>query len=546
MWLSGVKGVISLFLLLMFFFSYEMGNRPFADPDEGRYVEIPREMVVTGDFVTPKLNGLKYFEKPALFYWMQAASMKIFGINETSMRLWVVIFAILGCLSVFLIGSQCYSIPVGLISSGILATNILYYAHSRIIILDLVTSVFVSGALWCFFWVFVRENHNKKVIGGMYALAALACLTKGLIGVILPGLVAFLWIAFTKNWSKIKEILYIPGILLFLAIFLPWHILVAYRNDDFLHFYFYVEHFLRYTTTIHARYQPPWFFLPILLVGFLPWTGFSLVALKESMFRRNSENIFFLSWIFGILAFFSCSNSKLIPYILPILPPLALITGINIVKSLDTGNRDFKTGVWCNVILFIIAGIAYFFAKPNITDVLCNEDATLLINVFAGIFVVAAIILIVSLHVNVSKVAVILAYFFVSANIMWTINKAAVFYQEIKKPSTKSMAETIKMNRMKDDLAFCYKRYYQDFPVYLNSTVGVVDYVGELEFGANAEKNNDKIFSEEAFWDLWSSSEKRIFLLLSREDYKKVFLSRNLVHTIFDFDKYFIVITNKE
>ncbi|MDR0580953.1 MAG: glycosyltransferase family 39 protein, partial [Holosporaceae bacterium] len=381
-WPEGLKGVFFLAIILSIFFSYEMGVRPFADPDEGRYVEIPREMVATGDFIVPKLNGLKYFEKPALFYWLQAGVIKIFGVSETSMRWWVVIFAILGCLGVFFIGVKFYSATVGLLSSGILATNILYYVHSRLIILDLAVSIFMSGTLWCFFMSFVKKNppitSQKIPITLAYVFAALACLTKGLIGIVLPGIIISLWITFTKNWAKIRNILYIPGILAFLAIFLPWHIMMALRDVDFLRFYFIVEHLQRYVCMGHNRYQPPWFFIPILLVGLLPWTGFSLVAIKNSCRKaiaKDSENIFFMCWILGTLGFFSFSNSKLIPYILPLTPPIALITGTMLTETFDADGRNFKIGAWCNALLFLIAYVAYAMAKEEISDILLNPNA---------------------------------------------------------------------------------------------------------------------------------------------------------------------------
>ncbi|MDR0968065.1 MAG: glycosyltransferase family 39 protein [Holosporaceae bacterium] len=543
-----IKFLLLLAVVFSIFFSYEIGNRRFADPDEGRYVEIPREMVVTGDYVSPKLNGLKYFEKPPLFYWMQAGVIKTFGINETSMRLWTVAFAVLGCLAVFLVGALRYSNLVGLASAGILATNIFYYAHSRLIILDLVASVLMSLELWLFFLAFARssrpsEKLRKKLTIAMCAVSALTCLTKGLIGVVLPGIVVLPWMTITKSWSKLKEIFYLPGILVFLAIFLPWHILIARRNDDFLYYYFVVEHFLRYLLTIHNRYKPAWFFIPILLAGMLPWTGFSLVAIKNSFKKalsKDSESVFLLCWIFGIFIFYSFSNSKLIPYILPLIPPIALITGKDLVES-----RNWKTGVWLNVTLFAIAAAAYFVAKPQISDVLQDSDAVMLIKFFAGLAIAAALVLIASLYFKNSRSVLAAVYFFIAANMMWTINKATVVYQEMKKPSTKQFAELIRMNRNKDDLVFCYKRYYQDFPVYLNSTVGVVDFVGELEFGANADPKNDKLISEEAFWKLWNSSKKRIFLLLSREHYREVFTAKNPTHRVLDFNKYFVAITNK-
>ncbi|MDR2681458.1 MAG: phospholipid carrier-dependent glycosyltransferase [Holosporaceae bacterium] len=560
-----VRGFFALALVLSIFFAYDMGIRRFADPDEGRYVEIPREMVVTGDYVTPRLNGLKYFEKPVLFYWMQAASQKIFGLQETSMRLWTVIFAVLGCLMVCFMGSRYYSNTIGVASAGILATSLLYYAHSRLIIIDLVLSVFMSGALWCFFAAFVKKNptshesppkssQQKAIIVGMYVLSALACLTKGLIGMVLPAFVAFLWILFTKNWKKIPQMLYLPGIFSFLLVFLPWHICVMKQNDDFFHFYFVVEHFLRYTTTMHDRYQPVWFFLPVLLLGFAPWTGFSLIAIKNGVVAAwkkkstSSENVFFLCWIGGILGFFSFSGSKLIPYILPLLQPLALITGIYIVKSLESRSGNLRIGALLNIFLFAIMAAAYFFLKPTIADVLQDHDAITLIHVLGAIALAAMVTLLAVAYpkyLKISPLNALLVFLFLAANMMWVINKGSVYYQDVRKPSTKKMAEFVRLNKNPDDEVFCYDRYYQDFPVYANSTVSVVNFVGELEFGANAEKDKKVLWQEDEFWEFWNTTEKRIFLLMTRDKYKKIFATKTNRHNILDFDENFVVISNK-
>ncbi|MDR2107539.1 MAG: glycosyltransferase family 39 protein [Holosporaceae bacterium] len=543
--LKGLGGIFLLVLILSIFFASEVGNRPFADPDEGRYVEIPREMVVTGDFITPRLNGLKYFEKPPLFYWMQAGIIKILGINETSMRLWPIIFAVLGCLGVFLIGSKRRSSSVGLLSAAVLATNILYYAASRLITPDLMLSVIMSGTLWCFFDAFAAGNQKKSTITAMYVFAAFACLAKGLIGIVLPGLTALLWIIFTGSRSKIKEMLHIPGILIFLILVIPWHAAVSLRNEDFLHFYFVVEHFLRYTTEMHHRYQPPWFFIAVLAGGLLPWTGFFLAALKDSFKKASagdSESIFLLCWIFGILGFFSLSGSKLIPYIFPILPPIALITGILLAKP---SHRDFEIGVFLNILLWIAALIACHIAKSQISDVFKNPEALFLQNLFFALGAVAVFLLISLIFLKKIRGAIIIVYIFIGADIMWVINKAAVFYQETKKPGTKRFASVINMNKKEDDLIYCYKRYYQDFPVYLNSTVGVVDFIGELEFGSRAEPENGKLIAEKQFRNLWITSPKRIFLLLSRKHYKDFFADGKLPHRILDFDEHFSVLINK-
>ncbi len=543
---KGIRSLFFLIIILGLFFSYEMGNRPFASPDEGRYVEIPREMVVNGDYVTPRLNDLKYFEKPPLFYWLQSAVIKSVGITENSMRFIPVLFAILGCLMLFLVGTKCYSLQVGILSAGILATSLIYYVHSHLIILDLVMTVLLSGCLFSFFLAFAKKNslqrYRKSLLICAYAFSALACLTKGLIGIVLPTMVCFIWMVFTNNWRILKEIIYIPGILIFLAIFLPWHIIVAHRNDDFLHFYFIVEHFLRYTSTIHNRYQPFWFFIPVIIIGMLPWTGFSLVALKNLLKNKNSESVFFLSWILGIFIFFSLSNSKLIPYILPIIPPFALITA-SWFSTLDF--RDLYLGVIINILLLLSLIASYFFAYNLVCDVVENQETKILIYFIMGLLFSIMIVQFLAIFKKISPIFMVILCIFLSGNMLWTINKLAPYYQDVKKPTTCDVAKAIRMNKTKEDLVFCYNQYYQDFPVYLNDTIGVVNFVGELEFGANSEPYRSKLVKENDFWHLWNTTNKRIFLLLSRNNYREIFVKRTNIHRILSFDKNFIAITNK-
>lgn len=553
-WPGGFRGFFFFALLLVCFFSYEMGNRPFASPDEGRYVEIPREMIATGDYITPKLDGLNYFEKPPLLYWMQAAVAKFCGINEYSMRAIIVIFAILGCLGVFLIGRKRFSDTVGLFSGSILATNLLYYAHSHIIILDLVTSVFMCGTLWCFYTVFVQQKFipKRSLIIWMYVLAALTCLTKGLIGIILPGFVVFLWILFTNSWKKIPQMLSLPGIILFLLIAVPWHVVMSIRHEDFLYKYFYVEHFLRYTTTYHARYQPAYFFIPIVIAGLFPWTGFAFVALEDAVMnaiKKNSEAIFFLCWILGIFAFYSFSDSKLIPYILPIVPPIALLTGACLDSSLNLVNeKKFRLSVIISLLLSLCFVGAFLVYKNQLQDLLADKELLLAIYVIVGLMIANMVVLIFAYFVRESRLPAILVFLFIGMNIMWVINKGAACYQDIKKPSTKKMAELIRLNKRADDLVYCYDYYYQDFPVYMQETVGIVNYIGELEFGLHSDGGNKsriRFLSTDAFWKMWTTTKKRIFLLLSTDSYRDVFVKRKEKHRLLGIDKHFVVIMNR-
>ena len=134
---------------------------------------------------------------------------------------------------------------------------------------------------------------------------------------------------------------------------------------------------------------------------------------------------------------------------------------------------------------------------------------------------------------------------FLSGNMLWTVNKLAPYYQDEKKPTTKKIAKHIRMNKTKDDLVFIYNYYHKEFPVYLNDTTGIVNFVGELEFGSNSEPEKSKLISEEKFWELWNTTKQRIFLVLSRGDYRKIFAERTRVHNVLVFDKNFVAISNK-
>ena len=261
------RDIILLTLLLSLLFAIGLGRRALWEPDEGRYVEIPREMVQTGDYVTPRLNGVKYFEKPVLFYWLEAGAIRVFGIKEWSMRLWPVLFAIMGCLAVYAAGRKLYDRRTAWLAAVVLATTPLYYFLGRTVTLDMPVSSLLTLALLAFL-VGTREPPGKSrrnYFWAFYAFAALATLAKGLIGLVIPAMIIGVWIMILNEWRLLKSIYLPSGLLLFLVIAAPWHIAAARDNPEFAYFYFVHEHFLRYLTKTHHRYQPPWFFIPVLM-----------------------------------------------------------------------------------------------------------------------------------------------------------------------------------------------------------------------------------------------------------------------------------------
>ncbi len=327
------RSVLTLFLALGLLYYGFSWMRPLASPDEPRYGEIPREMLATGDWVAPRLNGILYFQKPPLFYWLVASAEYLGGLNNFAMRFWPAAFGLFGCLAVYLAGKRLYDKRTGLYAAAILGTTLLYYGMSQLITLDMTFSMLMSAALLCFV-VGQREAagaSQRRLFYAFYVFIALAVMTKGMLAIMLPGAIIFLWFLLLKQWEKLRRIYLIAGIAIVLAIALPWHVIVASRHPEWFDFYILHEQFLRYLSNAHNRYQPVWFFVAAILVGMLPWISFlpqSLKAVLPGGWRKRQdhpETWFLLIWAVFVLFFFSLSKSKLFPYILPVFPPLALI-----------------------------------------------------------------------------------------------------------------------------------------------------------------------------------------------------------------------------
>jgi len=268
-WGRDLLVIVLLFGLIM---GLGLEAYPLGNPDEGRYAEIPREMVATGDYVTPRLNGVNYFEKPPLVYWCVAACYQAFGPHEWAMRLTPVCFAMFGVVFAYITGRKLYGQAAGQASAAVLGTSLLYVALARILLLDMAVAVLISATLF-FFILAMQEPPGQRrrwLFYGLYTCAALATLTKGLIGFLLPGAVMFFWLVLCVQWKRLRPFYLPTGALLFLAIAAPWHLLAASRNPTWAHFYFVREHWERFTTTEHGRYEPIWFFIPIVLFGLFP------------------------------------------------------------------------------------------------------------------------------------------------------------------------------------------------------------------------------------------------------------------------------------
>jgi len=255
---------------ILSYFCIGLGAHPYIIPSEARYIEIPRQMLSTGDWLTPRINGVPYFEKPPLFYWMQAAAIKLFGTDEWAGRIVTAILTTLTCLITYATGRMLYGRTAGILAAMVLTTSLMGYGLAHVAMLDVPVSLFITACLACF--LAAQQTGRRHFYLLMYAASALAMLSKGLIGIVIPGMVIGAWIALTGQWKIIREARLIVGTLIFLTIAAPWHLLMAEHHPDFLNFYFIHEHFTRYLTDEHKRTAPWWFFIAVTAVGLLPWT----------------------------------------------------------------------------------------------------------------------------------------------------------------------------------------------------------------------------------------------------------------------------------
>jgi 4-amino-4-deoxy-L-arabinose transferase-like glycosyltransferase len=310
-----------------------LGYRDLIRPDEGRYAEIPREMIASGDWLTPRIDGYKYFEKPPLQYWVTAASFSAFGLNEWAARLWPGLTGFLGVLLVFWAGNRLFAPPAGLFGAMVAASSALYAIVGHLLTLDMSLSFLMSAAVFAFAVAQTQsaESERRRWMLAAWGAMALAVLTKGLVGAVLPIGAVGAYVLLQRDWKLLSRLELLRGGLVFFAIAAPWFVLVSIANPEFPHFFFVREHLERFLTKEHDRYEPAWFFIPVLIGGMLPWVASLFPALARAWPRSAAGSFdarrFLLVWCAVVFAFFSASSSKLIPYILPLFPALALLVG---------------------------------------------------------------------------------------------------------------------------------------------------------------------------------------------------------------------------
>ncbi|MBC7286856.1 MAG: phospholipid carrier-dependent glycosyltransferase [Armatimonadetes bacterium] len=523
-----------ILLLAVCTYFWGLGAYGLLDPDEGRYAEIPREMLETGDFITPHLNYVKYFEKPPLFYWLVAAAMAGLGQTEFAARLVCALSGLLTLLCVVWLGRRMFGSRVGSLAGWVYLTSLLPLIMSRYLIIDglLTFCITASWASWWASYATTSQRHRQWWMVAAWLFLALAVLAKGPVAIVLSGLLIALFAIARRDASLLWRTFTLPGVLVFFAVAGPWFVLVSLRNPEFLHFFVIVQHLERFAGREHAK--PFWFFFPICVMGMGGWGPLLLAALPPAIRRafveragthalrpagaspqdslpqggavvgaeargqgvlrpsafagmggaaasRAAESAplaFILLWIVAVVGFFSASKCKLAPYVLPAFPALSLLVGwflAELTDGLPARWARAAAGI-AGIVLFLLSGaLPRLAALQDVVPLAELEKVTLMLQVVAG---VAGLAMIVS--------AVEPRFLAVSGGL------AVLLFTPAAVPATATVAKYKRvpvllkaMPPLPDEVSVAeWRTYEQSLGFYTQRRIILVDYLGELAFGS--------------------------------------------------------------
>jgi 4-amino-4-deoxy-L-arabinose transferase-like glycosyltransferase len=526
-----------------------LNYRHLLPSDEGRYAEIAREMVATNDWITPRYNDYKYFEKPPLQAWATAISFKLFGLGEWQARLWSGLTSFLTILAAGLTAGGLFGRRTGWLTSAILASSPIWILAGHFNALDMGLSAFMAFSL--FSLLLGQSAPQKSFSEGFWmtlcwAFMALAVLSKGLVGLVLPGIVLIVYSISAKDWRIWIRLHWIKGLIVFFAIAAPWFILVSIQNPEFPEFFFIREHFQRFTTNEHRRGAPWFFFFPLLLIGFLPWLwqipGGFFAALKERSSHNESENTFkplwlCLVWAVVIFAFFSKSQSKLPGYIIPIFPALAILAAYSINESFfkqsTSGFFDKQSShskLWAiQTFFFGLLFLAGFWALPLISESGQAHEAQSFQRysywVATALTVTVVGCLLAFMFRKRSQLASILIYS--SAFLAMTLIAGSGHETVGRLPSGFDLATQVKPLIKPGAPFYSVNLLDHTVPFYLQKPMTMVEFADELEFGI--EQEPDKwLPSVEEFKKHWMGADEPDALAIMRPATYQEFLSQGL------------------
>ena len=500
-----------------------LGAPALWEPDEGRYAEIAREMVVSGDYITPRDDLVRYFEKPPLVYWAEAVAIRLFGADEFAVRLPAAVFTIGQVAATCLIGEAMFGAAAGFAGAVVLALCPLVFAFARFATLDPALAFFLTAAVGAFYLAAECPDFGAGMGRAWMLIAsamlALGTLAKGPVALLLGGAIALIWILVEGRGREVPRMPLLICVAVYAVIVTPWFLLTAMRNPGFAGFFFVHEHLQRFVSS-HEHGWGPYFFIPVVVAGSWPWLFFVPLGisaareLPEAHIRKAGSALRLLAvWFTLIFVFFSIPRSKLGSYILPALPPIAMVSGLALAR-LSAMNRAQRTRIVGRFALLnlAIAGVAIVVlvaigARIGVAMVL--DGAAIALVVAAGAMAAWA------LAARTDHAGYVFAAIALAMAITSWLGQSA----RIHAGTTISYRDLARQIRPYEGCVLgSYRHFVQALPFYTGQREILVEYWGELApFAQTPDERAGFVGTATKLRELWASN-RCVVLIANRAD----------------------------
>lgn len=498
---------------------FDLGGRGFQNKDYLRFAETAREMMYTGDYVVPHYAGKIYLAKPPLLMWSIVLSSKFNGIIAPfTARIPSALCALLSIITVFLFGRHLYKNPLAGFWAGlVLLSNYMFFLYSRTIKTDMMLTAFILAALYTFYVGYTSDAQKRRIYFILfYVSVALAILTKGPLGLILPLLIIFVYLLGKKELAFFRHMHWLMGVSIIGVIIGPWVVLMSQRIGlDTVIKNAFSESVVRYSTEEYGHKQPFYFFLPELIKGFLPYSVFFpatfVYLFSKKVERKHGDRWWLSAWFFTIFVFMSISRCKSARYILPLYPALALMIGGMWSRLSENETNNVYLKKWTKCTLAIVLGIILVASIGFPVYTFTHYTKLLPVSIGVGILFSAGIVcrfFIKRLQNHNFSFALIIAFFTIIALVYM---KELTAHNYRHSPGL-DLANTVSQHVQKNEL------YYHEVPDECLSPLNF--YMNRLIREIRNERQLSKAFL----------SNKTIFCIVGKKAYEETSLFHNVPH----------------
>jgi 4-amino-4-deoxy-L-arabinose transferase-like glycosyltransferase len=504
-----------------------LGTPALWEPDEGRYAEIAREMVVSGDYITPRDDQVRYFEKPPLVYWAEAVAIRLFGANEFAVRLPAALFTIAEVLATCLIGEAMFGPAAGFAGAVVLALCPLVFGFARFATLDPALAFFLTAAVGAFYFAAERPDFGSGTGRAWMLIAsamlALGTLAKGPVALILGGTIGLIWILVEGRGREVLRMPLLSCVAVYAVSVTPWFLLVAIRNPGFVNFFFVHEHLERFVSSREHGWGP-YFFIPVVVAGTWPWFFFVPLGLstardlpEASHQKARSALRLLVVWFTVIFVFFSIPRSKLGSYILPALPPIAMVSGLALA-ALSALSRERCTRLvgrfaLLNLAIAAVAIIVLAAIRARIGLTMVLDGAAIAVVIGVGATAAGAL----AARTNHA------GYVFAAIALTMAISSWLGQRARIHAGATVSYRNLARQIRPYEGCVLgSYRHFVQALPFYTGRREILVQYGGELApFAQTPDERSGFVGTATRLGEVWASS-RCVVLIANRGDFSEL------------------------